>query len=134
MGLEWMGLDSAIAQTSNAGTSTDAPALQEIVITGTRIISNGYNEPTPVTVATSEELLKSTPTDLADALNATLPEFLNSSSPSRATHNFTSGPGEDNGDILNLRGVGGQRTLILFDGIRMPPTNINGEVDVDVLP
>ena len=53
-----VGLEPAIAQTSvaNTGTNTDAPALEEIVITGTRIISDGYNEPTPVALATSEEL------------------------------------------------------------------------------
>jgi iron complex outermembrane receptor protein len=133
---------TAIAQTSLAA---DAPAdtsaadsssgaVQEVVVTGTRIISNGYSQPTPVTVATSEDLLKAAPTDLADALNAELPQFSNSSSPSRSSHNFASAPGVDNGNILNLRGVGGQRTLILFDGIRMPPTNSSGEVDVDVIP
>ena len=113
-------------------TSGSAVQLQTIQITGTRIVTNGYKEPTPVTVAPTNLLLQSTPTDLADALNATLPQFLNSPSPSRATHNFTSSA--ENGNILNLRGVGGQETLILFDGIRMPPTTYLGEVDIDVLP
>jgi iron complex outermembrane receptor protein len=121
------------AEDTQSSTSSSSD-LGEVVVTGTRITSNGYSQPTPVTVATTEDLLKSTPTDLADALNETLPQFQNSSSPSRSSHNFSSGPGVDNGDILNLRGVGGQRSLILFDGIRVPPTNVNGEVDVDVLP
>ena len=39
-------------------------ALEEIVVTGTRIVRDGYTAPTPVTVATTEELIKSTPTAL----------------------------------------------------------------------
>jgi iron complex outermembrane receptor protein len=38
------------------------------------------------------------------------------------------------GNILNLRGIGGNRTLILFDGLRVPPTTFRGDVDTDVLP
>ena len=122
------------AQADQAPAAEESGGVPEVTVTGTRITSNGYNQPTPVTVATSEDLLKSTPTNLADALNSTLPQFANSASPSRASHNFTSSPGNENGNILNLRGVGGQRTLILFDGIRMPPTTYFGDVDVDVLP
>jgi iron complex outermembrane receptor protein len=130
------GATGALAQsadTTQAATDSGTSAEQEVVVTGTRITSTGYNQPTPVTVATSEDLLKSTPTDLADALN-TLPQFANSASPSRASHNFVSSITNENGNILNLRGVGGQRTLILFDGIRMPPTTYSGSVDVDVIP
>lgn len=108
------------------------PILQEVHITGTRIITHGYRQPTPVTSASTNQLLQATPTNIPDALNANLPQFLNSSSPSRSSHNFTTPP--TNGNILNLRGVGGGKTLILFDGIRMPPTTFIGQVDVDVLP
>jgi iron complex outermembrane recepter protein len=130
------GATGALAQnaaSTQPAEDSAAAGVQEVVVTGTRITSTGYNQPTPVTVATSEDLLKSTPTDLADALN-TLPQFANSASPSRSSHNFVSSPTNDNGNILNLRGVGGQRTLILFDGIRMPPTTYSGSVDVDVIP
>jgi outer membrane receptor protein involved in Fe transport len=128
----------AFAQQAGAQQAPDAKAapdksgtVAEVVITGTRTVRNGYAQPTPVTVATTEELAKAVPSDLPDALNA-LPQFENSSSPSRSTHNFTSSA--ENGNILNLRGVGGDRTLILFDGQRMPPTTFLGETDVDVLP
>jgi iron complex outermembrane recepter protein len=109
-----------------------ADSLQEVTVTGTRIVTNGYAQPTPVTVASTVDLLKSTPSDIPDALNDTLPQFLDSSSAARSTHN---NPNSGlSGDILNLRGVGGYETLILFDGIRMPPTTYLGSTDVDVLP
>jgi outer membrane receptor protein involved in Fe transport len=128
---------SAHAQTAssskaaNANASSQAGSVTEVVVTGTRLRSNGYTQPTPVTVAPTEELLKVTPTNIADALN-NLPQFVNSSSPARSTHNFTNSA--LNGNILNLRGVGGNKTLILLDGERMPPTTYLGAVDVDVLP
>jgi outer membrane receptor protein involved in Fe transport len=128
------GATCALAQTAPESATAAAGGLEEVTVTGTRIISNGYNQPTPVTVATKDDLTKIAPTNLADALNETMPQFVNSSSPSRASHNFTSSPTAENGDYLNLRGVGGERTLILFDGVRMPPTTYFGLVDVDVIP
>ncbi|MET0179569.1 MAG: TonB-dependent receptor, partial [Novosphingobium sp.] len=38
------------------------------------------------------------------------------------------------GNFLNLRNVGAIRTLILLDGERLPPTTVDGRVDVDVVP
>lgn len=106
-------------------------ALEEIVVTGSRIQRDGYTAPTPVTVAPVADLVKATPTNIPDALNK-LPQFQNSSSPSRSTHNFANSA--SHGNILNLRGVGGNRTLILFDGLRVPPTTFNGAVDTNVIP
>lgn len=111
-------------------TTSDEPATS-IVVTGTRIVRDGYTAPTPITVATTEELAKSTPSNLPDALNK-LPQFQLSSSPSRSVHNFVNTA--SHGNILNLRGIGGNRTLILFDGLRVPPTTFRGDVDTDVLP
>lgn len=125
------GTSALFAQTAAA---QDAPAkdnAEPIVVTGTRIVRDGYTAPSPITVASTEELAKSTPTNLPDALNK-LPQFQLSSSPSRSVHNFVNTA--SHGNILNLRGVGGNRTLILFDGMRVPPTTFRGDVDTDVLP
>ncbi|WP_202842600.1 TonB-dependent receptor plug domain-containing protein [Luteimonas saliphila] len=99
--------------------------------TGSRIMREGYDAPTPVTVASSEDLLRVTPTGIPDGLNK-LPQFQNSSGPARSSHNFSNSAAH--GNILNLRGVGGNRSLILFDGLRVAPTTYQGAVDVDVLP
>ncbi|MGC4252476.1 MAG: TonB-dependent receptor [Sphingobium sp.] len=92
---------------------------------------DGYTAPTPVTVATTEDLVKATPTNVPDALNKLL-QFQNSSSPARSSHNFANSA--SHGNVLNLRGVGGNRTLILFDGLRVPPTTFQGTVDTNVIP
>lgn len=105
--------------------------LETVEVTGSRIASSGYDAPTPVTVARADELLLTTPTSIPDGLNK-LPQFQLSSSPARSQHNFANTA--SNGNILNLRGVGGSRSLILFDGLRVAPTTYVGEVDIDVLP
>jgi iron complex outermembrane recepter protein len=117
----------------------DETADTGIVVTGTRIVRDGYEAPTPVTVATTEELARSTPTSIPDALNK-LPQFQNSLSPGRSASNFSNLP--IHGNVLNLRGLGTTgtnpkgplRTLIMFDGLRVPGTTYIGTVDTNVLP
>lgn len=129
----------AYAQSVPTTASADAPSAEsrgtssasDIVVTGTRVVRDGYNQPTPVTVATTAELAKATPTNLADALNK-LPQFANSVSP--AANSQLQGNSGEHGNLLNLRGVGPTRALILLDGIRVPPTTFRGAVDVDTIP
>lgn len=110
-----------------------------IVVTGTRIVRDGYTAPTPVTVASTDELARATPSSVPDALNK-LPQFSNSLSPSKASSNWSNLP--IHGNILNLRGLGTTganpkgplRTLILFDGQRVSPTEYVGTIDTNVLP
>lgn len=105
--------------------------VTEMVVTGTRIVRDGYTAPTPVTVAAVEDLQASTPSSLADGLNK-LPQFTNSVSP-RGNPNLNANSAE-HGNLLNLRGVGPTRVLILFDGLRVPPTTFKGAVDINTLP
>ncbi|ANI76508.1 MULTISPECIES: TonB-dependent receptor domain-containing protein [Sphingobium] len=113
--------------------------VSDIVVTGSRIVRDGYTAPTPVTVATTEELARTTPSSIPDALNK-LPQFNNSLSPSKSALNFSNAP--IHGNVLNLRGLGTPsanpkgplRTLILFDGMRVSPTEYVGTIDTNVLP
>jgi outer membrane receptor protein involved in Fe transport len=50
---------AAFAQTP-AATSQAAPS-DEVVVTGSRIRTNGYTAPTPVTVVTTEQLQRTAP-------------------------------------------------------------------------
>jgi len=133
---------SAFAQTAPAQTEGSAPAQAEgtgtgsasatdIIVTGTRVVRDGFDQPTPVTVAPTTELAKATPSNLADAINK-LPQFANSVSPTANTQ--LQGNSGEHGNLLNLRGVGPTRALILLDGIRVPPTTFRGAVDVNTIP
>jgi len=138
---------SANAQAIAAAPAADAPSGQastsdgsaqgaDVVVTGSRVIRNGNNSPTPVTVVPVEDALRTRPTTVADALNE-LPVFSGSrgqlSNPSASTGTNTGG-GNSAGNNLNLRNMGAVRTLILFDGHRVPSTNVNGIIDVDMIP
>ena len=126
---------TAIAQdsttSSGAGSTADSGTLQEIQVTGSRISNiSSFGAPTPVTALGAEELVNSTPTTIADALNK-LPQFNGSVTPATGSSTFAS---QDHGDLLNLRGLGAIRTLVLLDGQRLPPTSYLGTTDVDILP
>jgi hypothetical protein len=55
-----------------------------------------------------------------------------SQTPAGGLHNWPNA--DSQGNELNLRAIGTLRTLILLDGVRMPPTTYFGNVDVDVIP
>ena len=110
------------------------PTVEEVLVTGSRVITNGDDSPTPVTVVSTEEVLAAQPGTLADALNV-LPVFSGSrGSGSNPTSTGTVSAGNASANQLNLRNVGAIRTLVLLDGLRIPPTLINGIVDVDLIP
>jgi outer membrane receptor protein involved in Fe transport len=102
---------------------------ETIVVTGSRVISDGFSAPTPVTVVTGEQLLTSTPTTIGEALNK-LPQFANSIRPSTSQFAPESGAATQ----LNLRSLGAQRGLILLNGRRVNPSTAGGIVDVSILP
>lgn len=116
------------AQAQSAPEAEEAGAeAGDIVVTGTRIKGNGYDQPTPVTVATTEALLSSSPMTLADGLTK-LPQLIGSTS-----RTFCCAVGSL-GNFLNLRALGPTRTLILLDGRRIVATRESGEIDVNLLP
>ncbi|QUT05743.1 TonB-dependent receptor [Sphingobium phenoxybenzoativorans] len=130
-----MGFHGAVhAQTSvpagEAAATTDEADIADIVVTGSRVATNGNASPTPLTVVTTQALLAQTPSNIPDALNK-LPQF----QPGRSGQ---AGPGSAGGNsganTLNLRNFGAQRNLILFNGLRVPATTAAGEVDINVLP
>ncbi|MFZ5745981.1 MAG: TonB-dependent receptor domain-containing protein [Pseudomonadota bacterium] len=101
--------------------------IAEITVTGTRIKSNGYDQPTAVAVATAQTLQASSPGTISDGL-VKLPQFNGSTS-----RTFCCQVGAL-GNFLNLRALGSARTLILLDGQRVVPTRETGDVDTNLLP
>ena len=113
------------AASSDEARQNDA----NIVVTGSRVITNGNNSPTPLTVVTTQELTQTTPSNIPDGLNK-LPQFSNSSNQSQvsiANQNYV-------GNYLNIRAIGPIRTLVLFDGRRLPSTATGGETDTNIIP
>jgi outer membrane receptor protein involved in Fe transport len=109
-------------------TTTTPEAVQDIVITGSRIGRSGFTTPTPVTVIDSDQLVKSAPSTIAESLR-NLPALTATSGPQRASG--TQGGGQS---FLNLRNLGAVRTLTLLDGRRFVAASQFGTVDVNLLP
>ncbi|MBC2665322.1 TonB-dependent receptor [Novosphingobium flavum] len=132
-GASFVAAAPALAQAGPA--PVDDAAAADIVVTGSRVVRNGDEAPTPVTAMRTDELLKAQPTTLADGLNA-LPVFTGSRGPSTTTVQTTGNGSGGNGaaNQLNLRGLGSNRNLILLDGQRLPTALYNGVVDVDIVP
>jgi outer membrane receptor protein involved in Fe transport len=127
------------APTSDAAAAAPAAApapAAEIVVTGSRVIKNGSASPTPLTTISTQALAVASPAGtISDALN-NLPVFSGSrNSYSNPGSNATGVQGGNgNANVLNLRNLGTYRTLVLFDGHRIPPTLFNSTVDVDLIP
>lgn len=133
----WFGSVSAYAQDlPQDEVSTAAPAAEnapsDIVVTGSRVITNGNDSPTPLTVIPTEQLLKVAPNTVVDAVNLA-PALQGSQSTAS-----NPGGGQRNGAAayLNLRNMGDLRTLVLLDGHRVVPTinAQNANVDSWVVP
>src|SRR6185437_15323328 len=110
---------------------------EEIVVTGSRIVRNGYEAPTPVSVLSADELQADATTNIADQVNR-MPAFSNSTTPHNSSSNISTATSGINN--LNLRGLGPNRTLVLLDGQRVVAStlqgfnNNGGAVDINIVP
>jgi outer membrane receptor protein involved in Fe transport len=126
-----VGLAGAAFAAEPASNSAGSDELQEVVITGSRLAS-GFDTPTPVMMVAAEDLAAAVPNNIGESL-AQLPSLAGS------VQNTTSGQGSANSqtngqNLLDLRGLGSSRTLILLNGQRMGVTNVVGSVDINIIP
>jgi iron complex outermembrane receptor protein len=105
--------------------------LSDIVVTGTRVIRDGYNAPTPTSVIGAAEIAAKAPANIADYLN-TLPSLAGSATP-RSTSSYVSA-GLIGINALNLRSLNPNRTLVLLDGQRVGASSLTGLVDINQFP
>jgi iron complex outermembrane receptor protein len=104
-------------------------ADRDIVVTGSRITANGFQQPTPVTVIGQAEITRQAPPTIATYLNQ-LPSFGNATSARNPAINVAGGGAE----FVNLRNLGPTRTLVLLDNRRVVESTTAGGVDTVTLP
>ncbi|MBN8814346.1 MAG: TonB-dependent receptor [Sphingomonas sp.] len=110
---------------------TPPPGSPDIVVTGSRAITNGSAAPTPLTVVTSDQLVAASPGNLAEGLGQ-LPVFRGSTrSSSAGSAGTVLGAGAS---LLTLRALGAFRTLVLLDGRRITPSQPTGATDANLIP
>lgn len=121
----------AVPQTEQPSDAT-TQAEGEILVTGSRVVRDGFQSPTPLTVLTAEEIQNSSPTNnLADFVNQ-IPAVAGSLRPANSRLAISSGLAGIN--ALNLRALGEIRTLVLLDGRRSVGSSVTGLVDINTFP
>jgi len=137
----------AQAQTANAAANAQAPADQpaptpttaepaaqgqELVVTGSRIRRPNLDSPVPVTSVTGQAFFETGRTSVGDVLND-LPALRSTFSQSNSTRFL----GTSGLNLLDLRGLGTQRTLVLVNGRRHVSgdiLNTAASVDTNTIP
>jgi iron complex outermembrane receptor protein len=121
------GMSAAVVSTVHAQDERATGGLEEVVVTGSLISDPNHVAPSPIVIATAEDLQQTGAVTLEAALNQ-LPQF----SPAGTAGN--GGQGTGGHATVNLRGLGSNRNLVLLDGRRLPLADISGNVDINLIP
>jgi iron complex outermembrane recepter protein len=119
---------SVLAQTA----ASSAPALEEVIVTGSKIIREGYEAPTPLSVIDAAKIENKPDSNLAITI-AEMPAFAGGGGAVSNNGGLSSSTsGQSN---LNMRGLGAARTLVLLDGQRTVGSSASGQnVDISSYP
>jgi len=111
---------------AQAPAAVEAPAEDTIVVTGSLISNPNLVRSTPVNVTTADEL-ELRQTNVAEQLLREVPGIV---------PNIGSAVNNGNGgaSLVDLRGLGANRNLVLLDGKRITPARLQGEVDLNNIP
>ena len=121
--------DVARAEPPAAAAAADTVAT--VIVTGTRLQNRNFTAPTPVQVLTSATIEARAPTNIADVVNEN-PAFRISRSSKGSGRIADQQQGVQS--LLDLRGLGDVRTLVLINGHRHVGTVSNGSVDTNIIP
>ena len=135
-GLVFCGTSPAQQSDPAAGNdeSRAGETIEEIVVTGSRIPRRTSELPTPTTVIDSEILERSGTTNLGDVMHeypALIDGIGSNGNNDQSTGSFVNAGQE----LLNLRGLGVDRTLVLVNGRRhVPGDSETTSVDISMIP
>ena len=118
---------SVLGQTAPQ-TGEEATEIDEIVVTGSRIARPDFSSASPIVTTSKDDLAQTGTVNIENALNQ-LPQFVQGQG--QSTVGAVALPGRAS---LNLRGLGETRNLVLLDGRRLPLSNANAVVDVNMIP
>ncbi|NIJ76050.1 outer membrane receptor for ferrienterochelin and colicin [Xanthomonas campestris] len=119
----------AAAQSEN-GIAPGTTDLDKVTVTGSRIARTGFVTPSPVTAISAEEIRATGATTISD-LMARMPAL----APSYTLGNSTRFIGTAGLGLLDLRGMGTDRTLVLVNGRRHVGSSPGSTaVDVNTIP
>jgi len=121
-----------VAMLASAAQAQQVQEPAEEITVSTSRISTGIEAPTPVTVLGTQQLESAAYGNIQDSVRQ-LP-MVYSPPASYGASQGAAAPGTAGVNLLNLRSLGTNRTLILFDGQRVVNSNLTGGVDITTLP
>lgn len=116
---------AALAQTTPEASEQE---VEELVVTGSRISRPDYSSTSPIVTFSEAAITQAGTVNIENALNQ-LPQFVQGQTQSTIGAVALAGRAS-----LNLRGLGETRNLVLLDGRRLPLSNANAVVDVNLIP
>ncbi|MGH6828587.1 MAG: TonB-dependent receptor plug domain-containing protein, partial [Rhizomicrobium sp.] len=123
---------SAFAQAA-ADQPANAESIETVVVSASRISIAGYTAPTPVTTVDAGQLTSAANLNLGETLRQ-LPAMGNVLTPEQGSDANASNSGALGISNVNLRNLGTNRDLVLFDGQRMVSPIVTGGADLSVIP
>ncbi len=126
---------ASLAQAPQAQDEAAEASTADIIVTGSRASLNGFSAPSPTMVIGADLIQKQGASTVAEVLQQE-PAFKATRSAGGNANNFAN-PGQATAD---LRGLGGQRTLVLVNGSRIVPqapsnnTGVPVTTDLNVIP
>ena len=118
----------ANAQTVAAAAANNDTAIQEVVVTGSRISVPNQVSISPVTFVSALDVAQTGVTRVEDLLNE-LPQIF-------ASQGANISNGSTGTATVDLRGLGAKRTLVLVNGLRLGPGDprTGGSSDINMIP
>src|SRR5690554_875141 len=134
-------LACAIAAALYGGTAAlaqDRVGLEEVVVTGSRIVRRDFEANSPITTIDATRFEETSTIAIESVVNQ-LPQFVPAASQfesgGQGTGGYLGGSTRTPGAAtLSLRGLGPNRNLVLLDGRRAMPVNANMAVNINTIP
>src|SRR5579863_5674921 len=121
----------AMVMAAPAMAQQEAQNVEQVTVSSTRIVTGGFDAPTPTTVISADDLQKQANPNIFDTVTQ-LPSLMGSTGIN--VGNGGSSNGVNGLSALNIRGVGTQRNLILIDGERVVQASNQGIIDISQFP
>lgn len=129
-----LGLTGSFTIQATAQQPGGQQTLEEIVVTGSRIVRRDFEANSPI-VTVDEELFDQSATSAIETQLNRLPQFTptfdNPSQGGDIQPNARNTPGEA---TVSLRGLGANRSLVLINGRRGTPSNAQMVMDINTIP
>jgi outer membrane receptor protein involved in Fe transport len=117
----------------DAGNPSNA-GLEEVIVTGSRILRRDASSDSPLLTVTNETLTNTSAISIDQQLGK-LPQFSPGSNQFTDSGSTQATPTDSPGiATANLRDLGANRTLVLVDGRRRQPANASLAVDLNTIP